>query len=239
MILILKLLLAHFVGDFVLQPDSWVKEKKEQKAKSPKLYLHILVHIGLMLLLVWDLRLLVPVLIIGALHLLIDIWKLYVTKARWQMPAFMLDQLLHLLVIVVIGAGVAEPQLNISLGAYQDHILLFALCLLMLTVVASKVIEVFISRWSPDTEDRDEDSLVGAGSYIGMLERLFVFGFIISGQVQAIGFLLAAKSVFRFGDLKDAKDRKLTEYILIGTLLSFGMAIMTGVMYQFVLNHMT
>ncbi|MDK2969458.1 MAG: hypothetical protein PWQ65_561, partial [Bacteroidota bacterium] len=40
--------------------------------------------------------------------------------------------------------------------------------------------------------------------------------------------LVAAKSVFRFGDLKDSGNRKLTEYILIGTLLSFGIAIVTG-----------
>jgi hypothetical protein len=40
---------------------------------------------------------------------------------------------------------------------------------------------------------------------------------------------LAAKSVFRFGDLKESKDRKLTEYILIGTLLSFGIAIASGI----------
>ena len=62
----------------------------------------------------------------------------------------------------------------------------------------------------------------------GMLERLFVFIFVVTGNWQGIGFLLAAKSVFRFGDLKESKSRKLTEYILIGTLLSFGIAITTG-----------
>jgi hypothetical protein len=51
---------------------------------------------------------------------------------------------------------------------------------------------------------------------------------VIIGKWEGIGFLLAAKSIFRFGDLKEAKDRKLTEYILIGTLLSFGVAIMVG-----------
>jgi hypothetical protein len=52
---------------------------------------------------------------------------------------------------------------------------------------------------------------------------------VILGRWEAIGFLLAAKSVFRFGDLKESKDRKLTEYILIGTLLSFGVAILIGI----------
>jgi len=54
--------------------------------------------------------------------------------------------------------------------------------------------------------------------------------FVITGNWEGIGFLLAAKSVFRFGDLKESKDRKLTEYILIGTLLSFGIAIATGML---------
>jgi len=59
----------------------------------------------------------------------------------------------------------------------------------------------------------------------------------LTGHFEAIGFLLAAKSIFRFGDLKEAKDRKLTEYVLIGTLLSFGLALLTGLLVQFGLLH--
>lgn len=70
--------------------------------------------------------------------------------------------------------------------------------------------------------------LKDAGKYIGMLERLFVFLFVLTNFWEGIGFLLAAKSIFRFGDLKDTNDVKLTEYILIGTLLSFGLAILIG-----------
>jgi len=61
------------------------------------------------------------------------------------------------------------------------------------------------------------------------LERLLIFTFVVTGHWEAIGFLIAAKSVFRFGDLKESKERKLTEYILIGTLLSFGIAMITGI----------
>lgn len=46
--------------------------------------------------------------------------------------------------------------------------------------------------------------------------------------------MLAAKSILRFDDLKESKDRKLTEYILIGTLLSFGSAVLIGIDYVFV-----
>jgi hypothetical protein len=77
----------------------------------------------------------------------------------------------------------------------------------------------------------DHKSLRNAGRYIGIIERLFVFGFIVMGRWEAIGFLIAAKSVFRFNDLKETNNRKLTEYILIGTLLSFGIAMITGILY--------
>ncbi|WP_422018687.1 hypothetical protein [Robiginitalea biformata] len=74
----------------------------------------------------------------------------------------------------------------------------------------------------------DHKSLPRAGMYIGILERLFVFAFILLGRWEAIGLLIAAKSVFRFNDLKEFNNRRWTEYILIGTLLSFGMAILAG-----------
>ena len=94
-----------------------------------------------------------------------------------------------------------------------------------------------MSKWSLE-EDNSEDSLESAGKYIGTRERLFVFGFILLNQWSAIGLLIAAKSVFRFGDLSRAKDRKLTEYILIGTLISFGLAIFIGPVYQYLIKQL-
>ena len=80
-------------------------------------------------------------------------------------------------------------------------------------------------------EDNTEDSLQYAGKYIGIIERLLVFLFVVLNQWGAIGLLIAAKSILRFSDLSRAKDRKLTEYIIIGTLLSTAIAIITGLVY--------
>ena len=98
------------------------------------------------------------------------------------------------------------------------------------TIPASIAIKVFVSQWLPETTDIDSASLTNAGKYIGIFERLFILAFLLTGHWEGIGFLIAAKSVFRFGDLKESKDRKLTEYILIGTLLSFGIAIAIGLL---------
>tara|TARA_R110000737_G_scaffold122423_2_gene154362 strand:- start:658 stop:939 length:282 start_codon:yes stop_codon:yes gene_type:complete len=79
--------------------------------------------------------------------------------------------------------------------------------------------------------ETDHKSLPNAGKYIGIIERLFVLIFIVIGRWEVIGLLIAAKSVFRFNDLKERNNRKLTEYILIGTLVSFGLAILSGLLY--------
>ena len=92
-----------------------------------------------------------------------------------------------------------------------------------------------MNRWVLP-EDKENESLPQAGKYIGMLERLLVFAFIIIQQWPAIGWLIAAKSILRFSDLTRAKDRKLTEYVLIGTLLSFSLSIVTCLIYFYVRN---
>jgi len=61
------------------------------------------------------------------------------------------------------------------------------------------------------------DQQYNTGRVIGMLERIFIYSFAISGQYTAIGFILTAKGVVRYHEFE---DRAFTEYVLIGTLLS-------------------
>ncbi|RXM15095.1 DUF3307 domain-containing protein, partial [Citrobacter sp. AAK_AS5] len=81
----------------------------------------------------------------------------------------------------------------------------------------SIIVKLTLSKWAPATEVRSDkietSSLMHAGMMIGYLERLLIFVFLLNGQWAAVGFLVTAKSVFRFSDLKLGQDRKLTEYI--------------------------
>ena len=142
----------------------------------------------------------------------------------------MIDQLLHLVSIFVIWFILLKPDLHLSLLVASPSVWIFSTAILSITFVSGIVMRELMSNWSKALNDSDEESLNNAGKYIGMLERIFVFTFVVTQNWEGIGFLLAAKSVFRFGDLKESKDRKLTEYILIGTLLSFGIAIGAGVL---------
>lgn len=226
--ILIKLLLAHFIGDFVLQPKSWVEGKEKHKLKSPKLYLHILLHGLLPLLVLWNWNYWLLSLLLMLSHGIIDVAKLYAQNENHKAKWFLIDQALHISSILVLWYLWFNRDL--ALGAWHGNtsIWVYATALLFITVVTGIIIQVLMSEWSKTLNDSNDESLNHAGKYIGILERLFVFTFVITGNWEAIGFLLAAKSVFRFGDLKESKDRKLTEYILIGTLLSFGIAIATG-----------
>ncbi|NJN26914.1 MAG: DUF3307 domain-containing protein [Cyclobacteriaceae bacterium] len=229
-LLILQLLLAHILGDFLFQPARWVAQKQAGMHRSKYLYWHIGVHaLTLLLALRFDLQYWAGILFILISHYLIDLIRLKLTGRVGDRLLFFADQALHLLAITLVVYWYEPFQPDFSM-MYSGKVLLLLISVLLLTQVASVVMKTLVTKWD-FVEDEAGNSLDKAGKYIGMLERLFVFGFIVFQQWQAIGFLLAAKSVFRFGDLTKAKDRKLTEYILIGTLLSFGMAIIIGLGY--------
>ncbi len=80
---------------------------------------------------------------------------------------------------------------------------------------------------------QEQRGFVDGGAAIGRLERLLIYLFVMSDQAGAVGFLIAAKSVFRFGELSQQQHRLEAEYITIGTLLSFvvGFAIAMATRY--------
>ena len=229
MILFVKLLLAHLVADFMLQPLKWVIHKEANKAASKYLYLHIIIHFALYMLVLWDVSLWWMALIIAGSHLLIDSAKLYVTPffANKNIP-FFLDQALHLLVLYGCSFYQDLPAHAITLFQNLDWPLLVAV--VFVTSPSAIIMGQLLGGMSNQIETNHK-SLPNAGKYIGIIERLFVLVFIIIGRWEAIGLLITAKSVFRFNDLKETNNRKLTEYILIGTLVSFGLAILAGLIY--------
>jgi len=232
MILFIKIFLAHLFGDFLLQPNSWVAHKIEKKQKSIFLYIHCILHGLLAWLFVFEKEFWIYAILIAITHGIIDLAKLQFQTERSQRNWFIIDQALHL--AILIAATLLYQNSVISLNSEATNQLwTLGTAIIFLTKPTSILIKNMISIWTPDGNNNADHSLQNAGNYIGMLERLFILCFILIGHFEAIGFLLGAKSIFRFGDLRVARDRKLTEYVLIGTLLSFGIAIITGLLVQF------
>lgn len=231
MILFIKLLLAHLLGDFIWQPNSWVIDKENKKHKSIYLYVHILLHGILAAILAGEISFIPYAFLIAITHGIIDLIKLNFQKPKTKRTWFVVDQIAHLLILIVVVL-LYENKGIIDFWQHNEFWILITGTLLV-TKPTSIFIKTIISIWSPESQISSKDnSLASAGNYIGILERLLVICFILTAHFEAIGFLLAAKSIFRFGDLKEAKDRKLTEYVMIGTLISFGIAIVVGLMLQ-------
>ncbi|MFD2581829.1 DUF3307 domain-containing protein [Pedobacter vanadiisoli] len=229
-IYLIKLIIAHLIGDFFLQPNTWVKDKEQKKLKSTKLYLHVAVHVALIFLVFLSFNVWKIALTIGVAHLIIDALKSVIQSNKNARILFFVDQVLHFSSIVALWHLFYKGNLNIVfLNDLHTWILISGT--LFLTLPTSIVMRVIIAKWIPDQPDSPK-SLENAGKYIGILERTLIFLFILTNHFEAVGFLLAAKSIFRFGDLKEKHDLKLTEYVLIGTLLSFGIAIVTAMLTQ-------
>jgi len=70
-----------------------------------------------------------------------------------------------------------------------------------------------------------DSGLAGAGTQIGILERIITLTFVLLGEYTAIALIFTAKSIARFEELK---DRQFAEYYLIGTLSSILFALVIG-----------
>ncbi|KAF2330390.1 DUF3307 domain-containing protein [Flavobacterium ginsenosidimutans] len=231
MILFIKLLLAHLLGDFIWQPNSWVADKETKKHKSVYLYVHILLHGVLAAVLAGEISFIPYAVLIAVTHGIVDLIKLNFQKAKTKRTWFLVDQIAHILIL--IGVVLLYQNKTIVNFWSDNEFWILITGIILVTKPSSIFIKTIISIWSPENQISQKDnSLASAGNYIGILERLLVVCFILTAHFEAIGFLLAAKSIFRFGDLKEAKDRKLTEYVMIGTLISFGIAIIIGLSIQ-------
>lgn len=233
--LLLKLFIAHLVGDFLLQPTAWVINKEEKKLGAWQLYAHSILHGLLVLLFLWSAQAWKYAVIITVMHFIIDSCKLILQNKNNRRLLFFIDQAFHFITIYLIWLLLEGKSFPLFIFENKAFLLLVT-AVIFLTNPVSFGVKTFISKWTPEPQGQSNDSLQSAGKYIGFFERLLVFVFIIVHQWAAIGFLMAAKSVFRFGDLKEAKDRKLTEYVLIGTLLSFGTSILIGLLFNYSLR---
>ena len=222
--ILLRLIIAHLLTDFVLQPSSWVADRKRKKYRSVKLYLHVFLTAAVAYLLsglwsIWWLPL-----IIFSTHLLIDVWKSYrPDKLRY----FLIDQFLHLLVIILLWIGLFDKwdeTANILQRIYQDADFLLILAgYIIVSWPLGIVIGIATEKWRIESAVNSE-GLEKAGLWIGLFERFLILTFILIDQYTAVGLLIAAKSILRFSDKENTQ--KKTEYVLIGTLMSFSASVL-------------
>lgn len=225
--LLIKLLFAHILGDFALQPDWLNNGKKEAKKGLLFQILHGIIHALLAYVIVAEWTNWIIPLVIFITHVCIDAIKIshQGKSAKW----YLVDQICHLLVIIILWICFSDTSSlweSIRILWGSGKIWIVALAYLLVLKPTSIFLDKFFTRWQESLNGHT--GLPDAGRWIGYCERVLVLTFILTGNVEGIGFLLAAKSVFRFGELNKAKEVATTEYVLFGTLASFGIASIVG-----------
>lgn len=225
--ILFKLLFAHLLCDFLLQWPTLLKDKVERKFLSPYLYLHGLIHYLVSAVLLWDTNWLLPLVLVAVSHTIIDGLKVSFSHAQNERLLFFLDQLLHIAIIVAVWSYLSSANLDPTI--WIDHFWAHATAVFFVTFPASIMIQKIFLKWS--LPQNAEDSLAGVGAYIGYIERILIYVAVVTNHWSLVGFLIAAKSVFRFGDFTKSSERKYAEYLFVGTLLSLFMATMAGLAF--------
>lgn len=236
-----NLLFAHVVSDFYLQWDGVCKNKTEFDVKGYGLWFHSAV-VGLISWTVaWDYSAWWLALLIMVSHFLIDWLKSWVTrrlKGKQGLCILVLDQLMHigilyLLVLLWSIYNSGWTQFNWISQCALEHPLRMGTVLALLIVLkpANILILNILDACKVNTNLNDEPEEHGnfrSGELIGWLERGLMLVFVVMGQYEAIGFLIAGKSILRFGET--SKDGEKSEYVLTGTLLSLTIALGFGLL---------
>lgn len=245
--LLLLLLTGHFITDFYLNPTHWVTCRNKHHIKSPGLWKNVAVHTLLTtsILILSEIALLpaiMSVVLLSFAHFCTNYWQSY---RRNSLRYFLIAQTIHIVLIGIIWAYLANFTIG-QVAAFLVNILsakniIIAMAYLLVCKPASVIISLALKKHTdsltqyasaitenPTTEKNEHIGLVSAGAWIGYIERCLTISFIFMGQFAGIGFLVATKTIFRFGDLTNNKDMKLTEYMMLGTLLSYAIAIFVG-----------
>lgn len=247
---LIALLFAHTLADFVFQTNWMVTNKRNPLV----LGLHAAIVYATAVAATGSVH--PAILALALLHIGIDVGKLVLTTF-WKTPGglghFLIDQALHLATLIAITLWLPDLWSNglwapgaivtgedggiLGTGLWSDEtplpishlpaIMVLLTGLILSTRAGGFAVGLLMEPFASHLgESEPGKSLPGAGRVIGQLERGLIFALILLGQPEGVGLLIAAKSILRFGAVRD--DRALSEYVIIGTLASFGWAIIVA-----------
>jgi len=239
----LALLLAHLVGDFVTQRKRVIEGKRDGRVSA--LLEHGAWHLACLVLawllfapagiVAWQTLLAFALIVIA--HLLID-WLKYRYRGQRALAAFVLDQLAHLVVLLLAAWWLAgRPDWLAAAGGFWQEtgagVGWILVAYLVVVVACGWLNRLLLASLLPEIEGGSE-GLARAGLYIGWLERFLMFTAFLAQAWAAIGLVLAAKSVFRFDSIREQREH--AEYFVIGTLLSASEVVAIGLIYRWLMT---
>jgi len=232
-------IIAHFLGAFIFQ-SSDLANKKRSSAKY--FIFHCLIYsIFIIFSLIWfgsiiciiysSLTIIISHAVIGYLRIkLTNILSVKKTDRKsFDFTLFIWDQILHIFIIIfsinmlkgvnIVGNTLLNWLLiHLTINQVYNGVILAFLYIICLSPTAIFIKKVFVLfSFQNDDENKLNNDIIKSGYLIGILERVIMLTLGLNGQLGAIGFVLAAKSLARFSQLN---DKTFAEKYLVGTLLS-------------------
>ena len=244
------LMIGHLLGDFYFQTNKLAEKKRTSFAYTIwHCFVYSLVMFAVLAMTTGELvKYICPVLLIGILHLLVDGIKYGVQKCvksdKYELSILIVDQIIHFGILYAISCiytikynvdwipGISE-KLLINFQNAPSIICAFLLCGKPAAIIVSLVFELIpktiekANLESIKAVNGSKKENVRIGSWIGILEREIILILGLLGQYEAIGFVIAAKSLARHSQLNEPA---FAEKYLIGTLLSTFMALLCVMM---------
>lgn len=242
----LLVLSGHLIGDYYLKAFRFMRDKNG----FLQIFIQSLIYTGVMAFF-FSFFLPIKYFIFGmiitlAFHFMVDLWDWLITRFvegkptqhKWKLILFMTNLLLHFIFYYLFLNYSGDYGLN-RWGLLFWEFVLF----IKPNIHISKAIQIifgylflltpssFLMRYSlnaifhPSHSIRmSEDRKDSVGTIIGNVERMIVFTLGIMDLFPSIALVITAKSLARF---KQLEDKSFAERYLIGTLLSFLIALLS------------
>ena len=241
----LAIYLAHLLTDFVFQTHHLVEQKKSGKFFA--YFLHGLTHYLSVIVLVsfflagsgLSLRTHLVILALSLAHLFIDFAKILLVQRTIMnngSVAYVADQFLHFVSIAfaawLLAPGRSFTELAALLGkgrAIPSRLLLVPIIYVGVIFGGGYLIRALTRPLAQsinlEQPEKSGEPMPNAGLYIGWLERFLLLTALLLQSPGTAGLILAAKAIARYPEFK---SEHFAEYFLIGTLLSFSIAVLGG-----------
>lgn len=134
----------------------------------------------------------------------------------------------------LLGAWLAREPLPLLAGVDPDRVLLVLGALLVQMSTGNVLVRLVLEATGtvlPQTHGTpsDPEARLKGGRLLGPMERLFIVGLGLAGELTAAAIVIAAKGLLRFPELQSRSEQErihqLTEYFLVGSFVSWLVAL--------------
>jgi hypothetical protein len=228
--MVFAMILAHLVGDYVLQWDK-LATWKSRELKGVLAHCFIVFLVTLLLALPFDPFWWQGVLFISTAHLFIDAIQLYVKLPVPALARFLLDQLAHFTVIfVALAVGGYLPITALSTGfasaTQSEKLMIFVLGYAFVTMPAWVLVKFtsygLVQGTAPEFPGR-------TNKYVEILERILMTTFVLLGQYFLVPLVILPRLSMEWSDVQENDNSTL---YLVALLSSITLAVSVGLLLK-------